>query len=393
MLADPLSASTYYKRAADDYQKCAEYRLERFSRMNSADCQLRVGAFATAAMEFTRAAELVVDDSDENPESRMLVSRDLYLKSAEAWRNTNERAKAAACQVKAALALIAEDESRALSTDVLIALEESIEAHVPDPLNPYARYRQTGASIFVNSNSGETVENPSTESLELAKQQIVTQAYAHESVQEVVYLLVSYNEYTSALYCAGAVTTLLSEGGVATLSLSRAFLAETILTLALGDPIAAEENFLQRHVQSSSYLTSTRECKLAEELFRAVKSRDDEQLEEVRSPKGTNRAGIGNLHECFRMLVGMIQTNGTARKASSKLETSGKRSDRKKGSKEIHAVKVVGNGPVNYPSGKTGYEDVDEADVIDTGVLQDELDALDFDNDDSSMDDDSIDLR
>jgi len=124
-----------------------------------------------------------------------------------------------------------------------------------------------------------------------------------------------------------------------------------------------------------------------------VKSRDDEQLEEVRSPKGTNRAAIGNLHECFRMLVGMIQTNGTARKASSKLETSGKRSDRKEGSKEINSAKVVGNDQVDYPTGKTGYEEVEEADVIDTGALQDELDALDFDNDDSSMDDDSIDLR
>jgi len=390
---DPLSASTYYKRAADDFQKCAEYRLERFNRMNSADCQLRVGAYATAAMEFTRGAELVVDDPDESPESRMLISRDLHLKSAEAWRNANERAKAAACQVKAALALIAGDESRALSGDVLMVLEEAIEAHVPDPLNPYARYRQTGTSIFVNSNSEETVENPSAESLELARQQIVTQAYAHESVQEVVYLLVSYNEYASALYCAGAVTTLLSEGGVATLSLSRAFLAETILTLALGDPIAAEENFLQRHMQKTSYLNSIRECKLAEELFRAVKSRDDEQLEEVRSSKGTNRAAIGNLHECFRMLVGMIQINGTARKASSKPKTSSKKSEREKISKETHESKVDDNDQADYTSGKTGYEDVEEGDAIEEGALQDEMDALDFGDDDSSMDDDSVDLR
>jgi len=267
---DPLSASTYYKRAADDFQKCGEFRLERFSRMNSADCQLQVGAYATAALEFTRAAELVINDLDESVEIRQQISRDLHLKSAEAWRNANERAKAAASQIKAALAMIDGDESRALSGGVLMAIEEAVEAHVPDPLNPYSRYRQTGVSLFINAESGETAENPSMESLELARQQIVTEAYAHESVQEVIYLLVSYNEYASALYSAGAATTLLSEGGVATLSLSRAFLSETILTLAMGDPIAAEENFLQRHVQKSSYLTS-RECKFAEELFRAGK--------------------------------------------------------------------------------------------------------------------------
>jgi tetratricopeptide (TPR) repeat protein len=270
--ADPLSASTYYKRAADDFQKCGEFRLERFNRMDSAECQLQVGAFATAALEYTRAAELVVNDSDETAEAKHQISRDLHLKSAEAWRNANEGGKAAASKVKAALAMIDGDESRALSSDVLMAIEEAIEAHVPDPLNPYARYRQTGVSLFVNAGSGETAENPSAESLELARQQIITDAYAHESVQEVVYLLVSYNEFASALYSAGAVTTLLSQGGVATLSLSRAFLAETILSLAMGDAIAAEENFLQRHVQKTSYLSS-RECKFAEELFRAGKHR------------------------------------------------------------------------------------------------------------------------
>lgn len=265
---DPLSASTLYKRAADEYQKCGEYRLERFSRMNSADCQLQVGAFATAAMEFTRAAELVIDDPTETLDLRKQLSRDLHLKSADAWYNANESAKAASSKVQAALTLIVGEESRLLPGVALIALEEAVESHVPDPLNPYARYRQTGSSSYVDADAGETAENPSAQAVELAEQQIVTRSYAHEPVQEVVYLLVSCGEYASALYASGAVTALLSKTGVATLSLSRAFVAETVLTLAMGDPIAAEENFLSRHVQQSSYLTS-RECKLAEELFRA----------------------------------------------------------------------------------------------------------------------------
>eukprot|EP00980_Cylindrotheca_fusiformis_P006488 scaffold1378_cov137-Cylindrotheca_fusiformis.AAC.1 len=418
--ADPLSASTLYKRAADDYQKCGEYRLERFNRMNSAECQLQVGAFATAAMEFTRAAELVAEDEGETLESRKQLAQVLHLKSADAWQNSNESAKAAACKVQAALALIIGDESRLLPGVALTALEEAVEAHVPDPLNPYSRYRQTGASLYVNADVGETAENPSPEAVELAKQQIVSRSYAHESVQEVVYLLVSYGEYASALYAAGAVTTLLSKTGVATLSLSRAFLAETILTLAMGDPIAAEENFLNRHVQESSYLTS-RECKLAEELFRAavvliffrssslidvveVKTRDAEALEEVRSRKGSNRAALGNLHECLRELTEMIRISGLARKGATKIETKPKKTKKKVEPKKIPHAQAKGHlsenntvEPVSLDeleSLKTGYEkDVGDVGAIDQGALQDELDALDFGDEESSLDDDSIDLR
>jgi hypothetical protein len=43
---------------------------------------------------------------------------------------------------------------------------------------------------------------------------------------------------------------------------------------------------------------------------------------------------------------------------------------------------------------QTGYEkDVEEAEDIDTGALQDELDGLDFGDDESDMSDDDIDLR
>ena len=231
---------------------------------------MRVGAWATAASEYTRAAELLEKAGDETVEMKKEVGRKLHLNASEAWRNMNEPAKAAASQVQAALVLMWGDDSGLLSPIVLQGIEEATEAHVPDILNPYGRYRQTGVSAYVNPDLGETVEHPSTESLELARQNIVTRSYAHESVQEIINLFVSYGEYASALYAAGAVTALLSRDGVSTLSLSRAFVAETILTLAMGDPVAAEQNFLSRHVQKSSYLTS-RECKLAEELFRAIK--------------------------------------------------------------------------------------------------------------------------
>eukprot|EP00339_Tiarina_fusa_P005450 CAMPEP_0117015676 /NCGR_PEP_ID=MMETSP0472-20121206/12477_1 /TAXON_ID=693140 ORGANISM="Tiarina fusus, Strain LIS" /NCGR_SAMPLE_ID=MMETSP0472 /ASSEMBLY_ACC=CAM_ASM_000603 /LENGTH=504 /DNA_ID=CAMNT_0004719525 /DNA_START=39 /DNA_END=1556 /DNA_ORIENTATION=+ len=397
---DPLAASTYYKRAADAYQLCGESRLERMYRMSSADCQMRIGAFATAAAEYTRAAELLEVAEDEKLEIRREVGRKLHLDAAEAWRSMNEPAKAASSKVQAALALIWGDDSRLLPKSALEAVEEAVEDHVPDPLNPHSRYRQTGISAYVNPNSDETADNPTPEALELARQQIVTRPYAHESVQEVMYLLISFGEYASALYAAGAVTALLSRDGVSTLTLSRSFLAETILTLAMGDPIAAEENFLNRHVQQSAYLTS-RECKLAEELFRAVKMRDGEALEEARSPSGTNRAGIGNLHESLRDLVTMIRLSGVARRgAPDTYETKRKEKKAKggKSSKKNPSSKTRSKSPEKsldaLAAQKTGYEeDVADAEVIDTNALQDELDALDFGDDDSDISDDSLDLR
>jgi hypothetical protein len=357
-----------------------------------------VNAWATAAAEYTRAAELLESAEDETLEMRKEIGRKLYLNAAEAWHNMNEPAKAASSKIQAALVLVWGDESSLLPKIALEAVEEAVEAHVPDPLNSYARYRQTGVSAYVNPDSEETALNPSPEALELAKQHIVTRAYAHESVQEVVYLLVSFGEYASALYAAGAVTALLSQDGVSTLTLSRAFVTETILTLAMGDPIASEENFLNRHVQKSSYLTS-RECKLAEDLFRAVKMRDVEALEEARSRQGTNRAAIGNLHECLRELVGMIRISGVARKGvpeshEAKRAEKKKNSSSKKSSSSTKTPEPSDPSLEELASRKTGYEkEVDDAGEINSDVLQDELNALDFGDDDSDMSDDSLDLR
>jgi hypothetical protein len=65
-------ASTFYKRAADAYMACGEERLERLYRVSSADCQMKVGAYATAAAEYTRAAELLMlsDDVEDTLEQK-----------------------------------------------------------------------------------------------------------------------------------------------------------------------------------------------------------------------------------------------------------------------------------------------------------------------------------
>jgi len=391
---DPLTASTYYKRTADAYQQCNEFRLERLYRIQSADCQMATGAYATAASEYVRAAELIESANDETTAAKREIGRKCFLNASEAWLNTNEPGKAANLKVSAAMALNWGDESNALSKSALVALEESIEAHVPDPLNPYARYRQTGVSAYVNPDSDETAENPSAETVAFAENHIVSMPYAHESVQEVVYLLVSFGEYPSALYAQGAVSTILSRDGISSLTLSRSFLTETILTLATGDCIAAEQEFLNRHVQRTSYLSS-RECKVGEEIFRAVKTRDVDALDEARSTSGSNRAGISNLHQSLRELLSMIRISGVARKATkaSSSKKSGKKST--SGASKKKQEEAISFDELSKM--KTGYEkDVEAADNIDAIALQDELAALDFgigNDDDSDMDDDDIDLR
>ena len=73
---DPVAASTYYKRAADAYQQAGgEERMERLYRQESAQCNMQIGAWASAASDYMRAAELLIpkdatpSDVEELPEA------------------------------------------------------------------------------------------------------------------------------------------------------------------------------------------------------------------------------------------------------------------------------------------------------------------------------------
>jgi hypothetical protein len=347
---------------------------------------------------------------------RRRESAELHSKAAEAWTNMNEKAKAAGSKVQAAVSLNYGDESRLLSKEALAGMEEAVEAHVPDVLNPYARYRQTGHSAFIDPDSDESVTNPSPENLALAAEHIVTRSYAHEPLLKLVYMLVDYGEYASALYAAGAASTILKKDGISTLSLGRSFVTETILTLAMGDPVAAEENFLKRHVQETSYLTS-RECKLSEELFRAIKTRDGEALEEARDPTGSNRGGLANLHKSLQTLVGMLRLSGVARKTvgDTVAPAAAKKPPKEggTGSKDGTGTRKTRMVPKKKPPAaeekpeasleeiidqKTGYEQDEAAgENLNPDELQSELDDLNFDDLDSDDglddDDDDVDLR
>ena len=71
---DPVAASTYYKRAAEAYQQAGdEDRLERLYRQESGKCNMQIGAWASAASDYCRAAELLIpkdaEPGDELPDA------------------------------------------------------------------------------------------------------------------------------------------------------------------------------------------------------------------------------------------------------------------------------------------------------------------------------------
>jgi hypothetical protein len=234
-----------------------------------------------------------------------------------------------------------------------------------------------------------------------------------------VYLLVGFGEYASALYAAGAASAILEADGISTLTLSRMYVVETILQLAMGDPIAAEQEFLKRHVQKTAYINS-RECKLAEELFRAIKNRDADALEETRSPAGSNKTAMANLDDSVRTLVQQLRVSGVARKAIGDTKTTASRDEKSKHKKKSSSHssspktsssstsrkdKVNEEPPVpptslnEVLSMKTGYEEeAVQGASLDPKTLHDELDALDFGSDEEDglgdlEDDDDVDLR
>jgi len=388
---DPVMAGNYYKRAADAYGLCGENRLERLHRVASADCQMGTGGYSTAATEYMKAGELVKKATEEVKRKRKEGWK-FYSDAANAWEQANELAKAAQCRVLSALAWTWEDDSRSLKKQALISLEEAVEAHVPDVLNIYSRFRKTGVSKYADPSDGAA---PPKEIINLAKENMVKKAYAHEPVQEVVYALVKYGEYQSALYACGAASAMLEADGISTMTLSKSYVMETILALSTGDPVLAERQFLDRHVQKTHYIT-TRECKLSEDLFRAILNRDPESLEEARSPQGENRNGMAGLPASMRDLVQTLRVSGAARRNIPPKETASKNRKTMNGSSD-------GDDSSEEPIASSKNNEDENLDSKELGdelndVMAD-LDGVDIGNDDDNSNDDlddsdsDIDLR
>ena len=152
------------------------------------DCQLGQDAYATAAAEYTRAAELAEMTCEETLERKRQECHKLHLDAANAWSQMGERGRAAESTMKAAFGLImGEDCHKQMdsNTKALKSVEEAIESFVGDPLNRKRNYRRTGILAYDNNGSGSADNNQEAASLELANQNIITDSYAHETLFKV----------------------------------------------------------------------------------------------------------------------------------------------------------------------------------------------------------------
>ena len=357
---DPIAGAMFYHRAAEAYKLCGENRLERLHRIASGDCQLGHRAFSSAAQEYVRAAELS-EISDETQGRKRAECTKLYSDAANAWKEAGDLGRFGECMLKSAFSLLignsqnedGEDEEEiiiggrrlmSMNKDAVKAIEAAVETHVPDPLNRYKTFRQTGISAFIDPDASNESDQDEDAILELCQSHLVSTSYTNETLFEAVKRFVEYGEYKSALYAAGAVTAILEHEGFATISLSRAYCVETILALAIGDVVTADNYFLQVHLQNNNYLTS-RECKLAEDLIRAVKMRDVDDLEGARNPNGENKGALANLDMNIRTVVAGLRISGAVKKSATKHtatlasappSTSGTAAVQANGNKDVH---------------------------------------------------------
>jgi hypothetical protein len=329
---DPIAGAMFYHRAAEAYKLCGENRLERLHRIASGDCQMGHDAYAIAAGEYVRAAELA-EVSEETGERKRAECTKLYADAAKAWREEGEMGRAGECMLRSGFSLLIalgtdQDDDllggtrlTKMGKDAKTVIEGAVESHVPDPLNRYRQFRQTGISSFIDPDADAEAEAEASTGLDeatlaICQNHMVKSSFAHETLSQAIQKFIEYGEYKSALYTAGAVSALLEQDGFSTITLSRAFCTETILTLALGDVVAADKYFLQVHLQNNNYLSS-RECKLAEDLIRAVKMRNGDDLEVARDPGGDNRAAMANLDASLRHVVASLRISGSASASAS----------------------------------------------------------------------------
>ena len=386
---DPISAGNYYKRAADAYKACGENRLERLHRIASGDVQLGQDAYAIAAQEYTRAAELA-EVSEETLARKRQEMHKLYCDAGDAWNQMGEKGRAAESRMKAAFGLCMGDEAgKPIESKALASIEEGIESFVPDPLNRKRNYRK-GTSMYDNSNAVDP-EAAKREALDLAKQNIITDAFAHEALFKVGAELIKRRHYETALYAYGAGTASLEAEGIATVSLGRAYLSETVLTLAMGDTVAASQDFQRVHLQNTAYLSS-RECALAEDLIRACTAMDLEALDEARSKSSSHRSAMANLEPVLRQLIGEIRVSGRAKKSGeSKIKPSQPSSEP---NRTVTAAPVVASLPVSAATKPKSTSELSGADLqqsLEQGFaemddIMNEMGLNDDENDDDDID-------
>jgi hypothetical protein len=295
-------------------------------------------------------------------------------------------------------------------SSALVAIEEAIEMFVGDPLNDKRNYRRTGVSRYAidpTSTSSTTTNNNTSSVLELATKNIVTEAYAHELLYKVGNELLHRHMYESALYAYGAGTAILLHEGYATISLYKSYVSTCIITLAMGDVVAASHDYERNHLQNTGYLSS-RECALEEDLIRACTAMDDEALSVTRARTGPHRAALANLDPIIRELVAEVRVSGRATAGGGGGGNSNSRKNKKEGVATAPTYKKIDadnskSSIVSSSSSPQGGDVVEEDQVArDTDAGFNEMDDImnqmglndeEEEEEDEDDDDDEIDLR
>jgi hypothetical protein len=295
-------------------------------------------------------------------------------------------------------------------SSALVAIEEAIEMFVGDPLNDKRNYRRSGVSRYAIDPTSTSSTTTTTLSLELATKNIVTDAYAHELLYKVGNELLHRQMYESALYAYGAGTAILLHEGYATISLYKSYVSTCIITLAMGDVVAASHDYERNHLQNTGYLSS-RECALEEDLIRACTAMDDEALSVTRARTGPHRAALANLDPIIRELVAEVRVSGRATAGGGGGGNSNSRKNKKEGVATAPTYKKIDAdnskssivSSSSLPISPQGGDVVEEDQVArDTDAGFNEMDDImnqmglndeEEEEEDEDDDDDEIDLR
>jgi tetratricopeptide (TPR) repeat protein len=235
---DHVAAASFFERSAESYRAAGDLENARLMYVGSADSHDASNASAAAAVVLVKAAKVAHD------QNKFKDATKLYLRAAESWGLHGDREKCADCWFRAAVEI--EDTNLAKS---LTFYRKAVDLAYPldTPVEALSTLHPTALDLLREYWRVLLRRELWPEALSLARR-----------------LLPLYSAFESLD------------------SLCKTMCAITILQLQAGDVVAAHETFLQEHLSSAAYRTSS-ECRLAENLVMAFVHLDIDALESAKS--------------------------------------------------------------------------------------------------------------
>lgn len=234
---DYLAAATMYERSADLYKQAEDLSSAMLIMLKAAECHEGYNAMASVAVANTKAAQF----NKEIGPGREKRTAELLIAAAEFWGLSGDLAKYGEALAKAAKEL------------------ENVDAKGAHELYMKAM------KVLCPDNKPQSPA-------------------VVEIVRNIFSFLVRNRLFNEALeFSTSAVAIFLAsqlEG-----SAFKILAAVTVIQLAQGDAVKAQQTYLQEHLNVPGYLNS-RECELADNLTMAFSANDQEKLEKaIKSPE------------------------------------------------------------------------------------------------------------